>query len=261
MPRILIADDEPWLRAELREGLRQLWPEAQIVAEAADGYQALQLARSTAPDVLFLDIRMPGLSGLEVARCLPLPAQVVFLTAYQEHAIAAFDEGAIDYLLKPANGARLALTVARLRERLATAPLNADLADLADLAGPPSGQLPGVLPQWPVPVQAAPQWLQASVGSTIHFIDLAEVIYFSAEQKYTRVVTDQLVAHIRTPLKELAEALGQQRFWQIHRSYLVAVKRIAAATRDADGAMWLSLRDHGQRLPVSQRFQSRFRGM
>src|SRR5476649_1077254 len=225
-PRILIADDEPLLRAELREALRQLWPEAQLVAEAADGYEALQLARASEPDVAFLDIRMPGLSGLEVARILSQRAHVVFLTAYQEHAIAAFDEGAIDYLLKPVDPARLSRAIQRLQAK-----------------------------------PEAPAWLQASVGATIHFIDLADVIFFSSELKYTRVVTDTLVAHIRTPLKELVESLGEERFWQIHRGYLVAVKRIAAATRDADGAMWLTLREHAERLPVSQRFQHRFKCM
>ena len=243
-PRILIADDEPLLRAELREALRQLWPEAELVAEAADGYEALQLARASEPDVAFLDIRMPGLNGLEVARTLSQRAHVVFLTAYQEHAIAAFDEGAIDYLLKPVDPARLARAVQRLRDRLATPPV--DLSRVIQrLQAKPE----------------APAWLQASVGATIHFIDLADVIFFSSELKYTRVVTDTLVAHIRTPLKELVESLGEERFWQIHRGYLVAVKRIAAATRDADGAMWLTLREHAERLPVSQRFQHRFKCM
>lgn len=244
-PRILIADDEPLLRAELRDALRQLWPEAALVAEAADGYEALQLARTAEPDVVFLDIRMPGLNGLEVAHALDRPAHIVFLTAYQEHAIAAFDKGAIDYLLKPTDPARLALTVSRLRDRFA-APAPA----LPDLSG--------VLKRLRAP---APDWLQASVGATIHFIDLADVIFFSSELKYTRVVTDTVVAHIRTPLKELVDSLGEQRFWQIHRGYLVAVKRIAAAVRDGDGAMWLTLRGHPARLPVSQRFQYRFKCM
>jgi DNA-binding LytR/AlgR family response regulator len=246
-PRILIADDEPLLRAELRDALRQLWPEAALVAEAADGYEALQLARSVEPDVVFLDIRMPGLSGLEVARALDRSAHIVFLTAYQEHAVAAFDEGAIDYLLKPTDPARLALTVSRLRDRLA-----------APARMPPD--LSSVLKRLQAPAPM-PEWLQASVGTAIHFIDLADVIFFSSELKYTRVVTDTVVAHIRTPLKELVDSLGEQRFWQIHRGYLVAVKRIAAAVRDGDGAMWLTLRGHQERLPVSQRFQYRFKCM
>jgi DNA-binding LytR/AlgR family response regulator len=248
-PRILIADDEPLLLAELRESLARLWPEARIVAEAHDGVDALRLAQACDPDIAFLDIRMPGLSGLEVARAFGLRTHVVFVTAHDEHAIAAFDAGALDYLLKPADPARLARCVARLRERLGTPP-----PDLSALARAPR------------PRTAAPAWLQASVGNAIHFIDLADVIYFCAETKYTRVVSANredagAEAHIRTPLKELADTLEEAGFWQIHRGYVVAVKRIAAVTRDADGAMWLTLRQHDARLPVSQRFQHRFKGM
>jgi DNA-binding LytR/AlgR family response regulator len=243
-PRILIADDEPLLRAELRESLAALWPEAELVAEAADGYEALRLGRAMEPDVAFLDIRMPGLSGLEVARTFGARTHVVFVTAYNEHALAAFDAGAIDYVLKPTDPARLAHAVERVRARLGTPP-----PDLARLM------------QQLAPRPAAPAWLQASVGNAIHFIDLGEVVYFCSEFKYTRVATDKLEAHIRTPLKELADALEDAGFWQIHRSYLVAVKRIAAVCRDGDGALWLSLRDHADRLPVSQRYQHRFRGM
>jgi DNA-binding LytR/AlgR family response regulator len=250
-PRILIADDEPLLLAELRESLARLWPEALVVAEALDGVAALRLAQTCDPDIAFLDIRMPGLSGLEVARAFGRRTHVVFITAHDEHAIAAFDAGAHDYLLKPADPARLARCIERLRERLGTPP-----PDLASLARAPR----------PGPRGGAPAWLQASVGNAIHFIDLADVIYFCAETKYTRVVSDgaqaaAAEAHIRTPLKELADTLEEAGFWQIHRAYVVAVKRIAAVTRDADGAMWLTLRQHDARLPVSQRFQHRFKGM
>ncbi|CAN7309235.1 LytTR family DNA-binding domain-containing protein [Pseudoduganella sp. LjRoot289] len=243
-PRILIADDEPLLRAELRAALSQIWPEAELVAEAADGFEALRLARELAPDVAFLDIRMPGLSGLELARTFGMRTHVVFVTAYHEHAVAAFDEGAVDYVLKPADPIRLARCVARLRERLRQPPpdLTRLMARLQQKA-------------------AAPAWIQASIGQTIHFIDLSEVVYFTAEAKYTRVVTDRLEAHIRTPLKELADTLDDAGFWQIHRSHVVAVKRIAAASRDGDGALWLALRGHDARLPVSQRYQHRFKGM
>lgn len=241
-PRILIADDEPLLRAELQAELSALWPEA-LVATAGDGIEALRMARELDPDIAFLDIRMPGLSGLEVARTFGSRTHVVFVTAYQEHALAAFDEGAIDYLLKPLDTARLARTIERLRSRLGTPP--PDLARLVQQLAP----------------KKPPAWLQASVGSTIHFIDLNDVVYFGSELKYTRVVTDQMEAHIRTPLKELAEQLEDAGFWQIHRGYVVAVKRIAAVSRDVDGALWLSLRGHAAKLPVSQRFQHRFKGM
>lgn len=243
-PRILIADDEPLLRDELRASLRQLWPEAQIVAEAGDGIEALRLGRELAPDVAFLDVRMPGLDGIELAHVFGLRSHVVFVTAHDQHAVAAFDEGAVDYVLKPASAERLARAVARVRERLASPP-----PDLQRLAR----QLQ--------PKPAAPAWLQASVGTAIHFIDLADVVYFCSDAKYTRVVTDTMDAHIRLSLKELAEALDANAFWQVHRGYMVAVKRIASATRAEDGALWLNLRGHAGRLPVSQRFQHLFKGM
>jgi DNA-binding LytR/AlgR family response regulator len=240
---ILIADDEPLLRAELAGQLRQLWPEAAL-HEAGDGFAALRMARDLAPDIAFLDIRMPGLSGLEIAAAFSARIHVVFITAYSEHAVQAFDQGAADYVLKPVDPARLARTLERVRSRLTQPP--PDLGRLAQQLGRPA---------------SPPSWLQASVGQTVHFIDLAEIVYFAAEDKYTRVVTDTLEAHIRTPLKELAESLESAGFWQVHRSHVVAVKRIAAAVRDDDGAMWLTLRQHAARLPVSQRFQHRFKGM
>ncbi|MBQ5964306.1 LytTR family DNA-binding domain-containing protein [Massilia sp. ZL223] len=243
-PRILIADDEPLLRADLAEALGRLWPEAQVVAMAGDGIEAIRLAHATGPDAAFLDIRMPGLSGLEVARTFSHRTHVVFVTAHEEHALAAFDEGALDYVLKPIDPARLARAIERLRGRLHLPP--PDLGRALQALNPRT---------------TAPSWIQASVGSTIHFIDLADVAYFSSELKYTRVVTDQLEAHIRTPLRELAETLEPSGFWQIHRSHLVNVKRIASVRRDEDGAMWLQLRGMSTRLPVSQRYQARFRGM
>lgn len=241
--RILIADDEPLLRAELREALALLWPQAQVVAEAADGIEALRLGRALAPDIAFLDIRMPGLDGLAVAQVFGASTHIVFVTAYQEHAVAAFEQGAIDYVVKPISLERLARTIARVRERLAAPP-------------PDLGPLLRTLQAKP-----APSWLQASVGSSIHFIDLADVVYFCADAKYTRVVTDTMEAHIRLSLKELGEALDGAAFWQVHRGYMVAVKRIASATRDGDGALWVQLRGHAARVPVSQRFQYLFKGM
>jgi len=243
-PRILIADDEPLLRAELRELLAALWPEAELLPDAEDGFEALRLARELAPDVAFLDIRMPGLDGLQLAATFGSRTHVVFVTAYNEHALAAFEQGVHDYLLKPVDAARLARTVERLRERVLLPP-----PDLRRIAADVRA------------TSTAPSWIQASVGQAVHFIDLSDILYFVAEDKYTRVVAQGLEAHIRTPLKELAETLEQAGFWQVHRSYVVAVKRIAAAVRDGDNAMWLSLRGHGARLPVSQRFQHRFKGM
>ncbi|MFS2022997.1 LytR/AlgR family response regulator transcription factor [Massilia sp. CT11-137] len=242
-PRILVADDEPLLRAELVEALERLWPDAQLVA-AQDGVEALRLGREWMPDVAFLDIRMPGLDGLELARVFGARTHVVFVTAYGEHALAAFDEGAVDYVVKPIALERLARAVERVRARLASPP--PDLTHLVSRLRP---------------APRAPAWLQATVGNTIHFIDLADVVYFCADAKYTRVVTDGLEAHIRLSLKELADSLDPAAFWQIHRGYMVAVRRIASAARAEDGALWVHLRGHPARLPVSQRFQYLFRGM
>ena len=242
-PRILVADDEPLLRAELVEALERLWPEAQI-STAKDGIEALRLGREWMPAVAFLDIRMPGLDGLEVARVFGARTHVVFVTAYGEHALAAFDEGAIDYVVKPIALERLARAVERVRARLASPP--PDLKHLVSRLRP---------------LPATPAWLQATVGNTIHFIDLADVVYFCADAKYTRVVTDAMEAHIRLSLKELSDSLDPAAFWQIHRGYMVAVRRIASAARTEDGALWLHLRGHPARLPVSQRFQHLFRGM
>jgi DNA-binding LytR/AlgR family response regulator len=241
--RILIADDEPLLRAELRESLAELWPEAQVVAEAADGIEALRLGRELHPDVAFLDIRMPGLDGIELAHVFSQRTQVVFVTAYGEHAVDAFDEGAVDYVMKPASGERLARAVERVRARLAAA------------------WTEPAKPRQQAARAASPACLQASVGQAIHFIDLADVVYFCSDAKYTRVVTDTMEAHIRLSLKELADTLEPGAFWQIHRGYMVAVKRIASAVRAEDGALWVNLRGHGARLPVSQRFQHLFKGM
>ncbi len=243
-PRILIADDEPLLRAELREMLLALWPEAEVVGEAVDGIDAVRLGRELSPDAVFLDVRMPGLDGIELAHVFGGRSHVVFVTAHHEHAVAAFDEGAVDYVLKPISHERLGRAVERLRARLRMPP-----PSLGQVAGQPQ----------PRPAQSS--WLQASVGQTIHFIDLADVVYFCSDAKYTRVVTDTLEAHIRLSLKELAEALDGDAFWQIHRGYVVALKRIALAHRAEDGALWLHLRGHAARLPVSQRFQHLFKGM
>ena len=240
-PCILVADDEPLLRAELCEALARLWPEARIV-EVEDGIEALRIGRETAPQVAFLDIRMPGLDGLELARVFQARTHVVFVTAFGEHALEAFDEGAVDYVMKPLSMERLARAVERARARIA--------------GGTRDMPAPAALPK--APPRA---WLQATVGNTIHFIDLADVVYFCADAKYTRVVTDGMEAHIRLSLKELADSLGSGAFWQIHRGYMVAVKRIAAAARAEDGTLWVQLRGHGARLPVSQRFQHLFRGM
>lgn len=244
--RILIADDEPLLRAQLREALAQLWPEAAVVAEAEDGLQALKAARAHRPDIAFLDIRMPGLSGIELSRVLGAEMHIVFVTAFDQYAVPAFEEGAIDFVLKPLEPARLLKTVTRLQAKLSQPPR--DLSHWLDR-----------LPQRAERKYLS--WVQASVGATIHFVTIDEVWLFQADSKYTKVITRQLEAYIRKPIKDLLEELDPERFWQISRSLLVAVERIESTRRDGDGGMLLKLKDYPPLLPISQSAQHRFRQM
>jgi len=249
MPRTtaLIAEDEAVLRDELHARLGELWPELEVVALADNGIEALQLLQLRRPDVAFLDIEMPGLTGLELARECEGRSHVVFVTAYDAHAVAAFEQGAIDYVLKPYNTARLAATVRRVKERLD--------------AGPPS--LSGVLREL---AQAAPrrpwlQWINASQGQEVRLITVDEVLYFQADTKYTRVVTAEHEALIRTPLKELSESLDPACFWPIHRSTIVNANAIAGVTRDFRGRVLVRLKARAEKLPVSDAHTHLFRQM
>jgi DNA-binding LytR/AlgR family response regulator len=242
-PTALLAEDEPVLRAELRAALARLWPQLQIVGEAADGIEAARLLGLTQPDILFLDVRMPGMSGLEVARLSANRAHVVFLTAFDSYAVDAFDQGAVDYLLKPIDLARLALCIQRLQARLATTQAPADLSQLREVK--PAGHL---------------RWIQASTGSQLRFINIDDVRFFCADAKYTRVVTAAFSAHIRTTMKELAGALDGEKFWQISRSAIINVGAIDSVQR-IDGALAVRMQGEAEALPVSQVFQHRFRQM
>jgi len=247
MPTALVAEDEPRLRARLIELLGQLWPDLSIVAECEDGPQALAAMNQHAPDVLFLDIRMPGLSGIDVARAAAGQAHVVFITAYDEYAIEAFERGAVDYLLKPLEAPRLIETVRRLRERLAAPP--ADLRELLQKLN--AREAAGTL-----------RWIQASVGNKLRFITVDEVLYFEADSKYVRVVTVKGEATIRKPTRELASELDPQRFWQIHRGTIVNIDAIDTVVRgDDDGRMEVRIRQTGSMLPVSETYRHRFRQM
>ena len=259
----VIADDERLLREQLRARLADAWPALRI------GDEAVELTATHRPDVVFLDIRMPGTGGIEAAqRILRLdvatgaaPPLLVFITAYDQHAVQAFEAGAIDYVLKPAEPARLAATVQRLQQRLAerAAPASAPAARASITLDSLHSLLQQLTPQ---PSRAAPlQWLQASVGSAIQLIAVDEVLFFISDEKYTRVQTATQEALIRTPIKELAEQLDAQRFWQIHRSTLVNVQAIAAVQRDERGRLLVSLRQHPQRLEVSRSYAARFKGM
>ena len=254
-PRALIADDEPNLGAYLRERLVTAWPELEIVGVAGNGTDALHLIEEHDPDVLFLDIRMPGLTGLEVARRAAKDVHVVFVTAYDQYAIQAFEREAVDYLLKPVTDERLAETVRRLRERLrrpsggdalrsALDTLARALPALSDRAAP--GRL---------------AWIRAASGNQVRLISIDEVCYFQANDKYTSVFTTEGETLIRTPLKELAEQLDPDRFWQIHRSTVVNVGAVAATTRNLAGRTQLRLKTRPELLSVSRAFAHRFRQM
>ena len=249
-PTAVIAEDELPQRQELRAMLDELWPELDVVAECDDGLAALDALEQHRPQVAFLDIRMPGVSGLEVARAAGDTCQVIFITAYQEYALRAFDEGAVDYLQKPVSRDRLKLAVERTRTRLGNG-TQVDMAALIDLVqarlGPGGKQ--GI------------KWITAGVGNSMKMFSIDEVLFFQAQDKYTRVVTAESEGHIRTPLKELVTALDSETFWQVHRSVIVRVGAIRTVEKEEDGKLRLTVRGHAEVLPVSSAFQYRFRGM
>lgn len=257
-PTALIADDEDLPRAELRRMLAQAWPELQVRAECEDGASALQALDALRPDVAFLDIRMPGASGLQVARAASGRCHVVFTTAYDSHALEAFEAGATDYLLKPVMADRLAQAVQRLRQRLQSGQPAPALDDLvARLAAQFARQ--GAAPDDAVPQRL--RWISASVGDVIKLFSIDEVLFFQSDEKYTRVVTANDEAHVRTPLKEIAEGLDPQAFWQVHRGVIVRAAAVARAQRDELGRITLLLKGHDEKLPVSQAYAWRFKPM
>lgn len=257
----LIAEDEPLLAANLKAMLAKLWPELQIVATVTHGAAAVEQALAQQPDVVFLDIRMPGLSGLEAAELLAedwpgdvaLPL-IVFVTAYDQYALRAFEHAAVDYVLKPVEADRLDATCRRLRGALAarsktTTDLPADLmAALSALrsAGPPVPRL---------------RVLQASLGATIHLVPIADVLYFEAADKYIKVVTATRDYLIRMPLRQLLPQLDPEEFWQVHRATVVRAEAIATAMRDDTGRVELTLKGRPTKLAVSRLYAHRFKAM
>ena len=246
-PTAAVAEDEATLRHQLVEQLGQLWPELRIVGEAADGVQALRLLDERRPDILFLDIEMPGATGIEVARQASGRCHIVFVTAYDQHAVTAFEQGAVDYLLKPISAARLFTTVGRLKHRITAPPSRID-----ELLG---HLIPGAAPR------SYLRWINASVGQNLRLITVDEILYFQADNKYTRVVTADGEALIRKSLKELLEELDPQQFWQIHRSTLVNAAAIAGVTRDFRGRMLVKLKKRDDTLLVSDTYAHLFRQM
>jgi DNA-binding LytR/AlgR family response regulator len=282
----LIAEDEPLLAAGLKAALARLWPQLRIVATVTHGAAALEQALALRPDVVFLDVRMPGLSGLEVAESLaedwpqgPLPF-IVFVTAYDQYALRAFEHAAVDYVLKPVEPDRLAVTCGRLRSALAartdsTTDLPRELiAALAALrgaavqsgaaeAGGAAGASGVAGAAGAAPGSTAPRLrlLQASLGPTIHMVPLADVLYFEAADKYIKVVTAAREYLIRMPLRRLLEQLDPDEFWQVHRAVVVRADAIATAVRDESGKVELALKGHPAKLVASRLYAHLFRAM
>jgi DNA-binding LytR/AlgR family response regulator len=255
--KALIADDEEGPREQLRAALRRLWPELEIVAASENGVDAWDDYLEQEPQLCFLDIRMPGLSGLEVARRmseLATPPQVVFVSAYGDHALAAFEAGAVDYCLKPVEDGRLAQALQRVRARLSIAPASAAPPAQATL------DLQKLLQHLLPTAKPTARPIQASLGREIKLIAPEEVIYFESDNRYTRVVYQSGEALIRTPLKELLAGLDAEQFWQLHRSVLVNSRCIASAVRVDENAMHVTLKGREEKLPVSRQFQGLFKG-
>jgi DNA-binding LytR/AlgR family response regulator len=242
----LIAEDEPMLRAQLRTRLLQVWPELAIVGEAENGEQALALARELEPEIVFLDIRMPVKDGLEVAAAIGDTCHVVFVTAYDEYAVYAFEQGAVDYVLKPVTAERVAKVVERLKQRLAAPPTD----------------LTQILQQLAARASTGPlRWIKASLGATMRLIPVDDVCYFRAEDKYTRVVTAEGDALIRKTIKELFEELDPESFWQVHRGTIVNLRAIARVERDHRDLPLIVLKHRKEPLTVSRTFAHLFKAM
>jgi DNA-binding LytR/AlgR family response regulator len=247
-PTALLAEDEDLMRARLREALREVWPALSILAEASDGEAAIDAFERHRPQIAFLDIRMPGKSGLDVAAEIGTRCHVVFITAYDQYALAAFDAGAADYLLKPVDVDRLALTVERVKRKLDTAPtdLSSLLAKLKDAITPGGARL---------------KWIKAAVGRQVKLISVADVLYFQSDTKYTRVVLAGSEAFIRTPLKDLLPDLDADRFWQVHRGTIVNVDAVSGVLRENAERQFVLLKGRQERLPISRQFFHLFRQM
>jgi DNA-binding LytR/AlgR family response regulator len=254
MPRAIIADDERLMREQLRARLTEVWPELEIIAEAKNGEEAVAAVRERSPDLAFLDIRMPGMTGIEAARAIGGACHVVFITAYNEYAVDAFEQGAVDYVLKPAERDRLEVTVARLKQRLGQRP-----SDLRDLLTRLAARLDGGAPASSGAERL--QWIQASVGQQIKLIPVADILFFTSDEKYTRVQTETLEALIRKPIKELVEELDPAKFWQIHRSTIVNVDAIAGVTRDFRGRQLVQIKGRADKLEVSRNYTHLFKQM
>ncbi len=256
-PTALIADDEPLLRERLRAHLARLWPELLIVAEARNGREAIELFETHLPRVAFLDVHMPGLNGIDAARSIARRAEIVFVTAHEHYAVQAFEHGAIDYVVKPFDEARLADSVARLKARL---------------AAPPSTSLPGieaVLDKLAAELKLRGggegrkylQWIRASVASSVRLIPVEQIAFLRSDEKYTLVAWEGGEALIRRPIRELADELDPDSFAQIHRSVIVNLRQVAQVDRGFNDTAEVRLKGRREVLPVSRSFLHVFRQM
>jgi DNA-binding LytR/AlgR family response regulator len=253
MPTAIIADDERLMRDQIRMRLAEVWPELEIVGEAKNGEEALELVAQLKPDLTFLDIRMPGKTGMEAAREIGERSQIVFVTAYDQYAVEAFERGAVDYLLKPTEVERLRLTVERIKARLAgprQAVNESVTAMLSQLAEKIAAPRPTYL-----------HWIQASIGQDLRMIPVEEILFFRSDEKYTCVQTDKFEALIRKPVRDLAEELDPSLFWQIHRATLVNVNAIEGVTRDIRGRHLVMVKGRPEKLEVSRSFLHLFKQM
>jgi DNA-binding LytR/AlgR family response regulator len=253
MPTAIIADDERLMRDQLRMRLEQVWPELEIVGEAKNGEEAVELVEQHRPDLTFLDIRMPGKTGMEAAREIGDRSRIVFVTAYDQYAVEAFERGAVDYVLKPSEPERLKVTVERLKARLdkpgavVNDSVTAMLSQLAEkIAAPKPKHL---------------QWIQASIGQDLRMIPVEEILFFRSDEKYTCVQTEKFEALIRKPVRDLADELDPALFWQIHRATLVNVNAIEGVTRDIRGRHLVLVKGRPEKLEVSRSFLHLFKQM
>ncbi|MDH5539500.1 MAG: LytTR family DNA-binding domain-containing protein [Rhizobacter sp.] len=256
-PTALIADDEPLLRERLRTLLGRLWPELDVVAQARNGREAIALFDLHAPQVVFLDVHMPGLNGIEAARAVARRAELVFVTAYERYAVQAFEQGAIDYLVKPFDEPRLADTVQRLKSRLAlpTPPARDTLDAVLETLSSELKRRAGT------EAKAHLQWIRASVGSSVRLIPVEQVVYLRADEKYTLVVWEGGEALIRKTIRELADELDPSRFAQIHRSVIVNLHQVAQVNRGLNESAEVQLKGRRETLPVSRSYLHLFRQM
>jgi DNA-binding LytR/AlgR family response regulator len=252
--KALIADDEPLLRERLAAHLGRLWPDLDIVAQARNGREAIELFDEHAPDVVFLDVHMPGVNGVEAARAMKGRCEIVFVTAYDQYAVQAFEQGAIDYLVKPFDEQRLAETVQRLRERRRPSSTGEMLSPLLE-------QLAERVRQQTQGGRKHLQWIKASVGNSVRLIPVDEVIYLRSDEKYTLVVWQGGEALIRKTIRELADELDPERFVQTHRSVIVALHHVAQVVRGLNETADVHLRGRNEVLPVSRSYLHVFRQM